>query len=71
MIFSIAMGADNSFYVKSIATYAPTFFGYIILVLASVARLVKCHCIKCKLHSIDVIAPPCTVNVNKEQSQKT
>ena len=30
------MGADNSFYVKSIATYAPTFFGYIISVLAIV-----------------------------------
>ena len=34
MIFSIAMGADKLFYVKSIATYAPTFFGYIISVLA-------------------------------------
>ena len=33
LIFSIAMGADNSFYVKFIATYAPTFFGYIISVL--------------------------------------
>ena len=33
---SIAMGADNSFYVKSIATYAPTFFWYIISVLAIV-----------------------------------
>ena len=30
------MGADYSFYVKSIATCAPTFFGYIISVLASV-----------------------------------
>ena len=36
-IFSIAMGADYLFYVKSIATCAPTFFGYIISVLASVA----------------------------------
>ena len=36
LIFSIAIGADNSFYVKSIATYAPTFFGYIISVLAIV-----------------------------------
>ena len=36
MIFSIAMGADYSFYVKSIATFALTFFGYIISVLASV-----------------------------------
>ena len=30
------MGADNSFYVKSIATYAPTFLGYIISVFAIV-----------------------------------
>ena len=30
------MGADYSFYVKFIATRAPTFFGYIISVLASV-----------------------------------
>ena len=36
LIFSIAMGAVNSFYVKSIATYAFTFFGYIISVLAIV-----------------------------------
>ena len=36
LIFSIAMGADYSFYVKSIATWARTFFGYIISVLASV-----------------------------------
>ena len=36
LIFSIAMDADNSFYVKFIATEAPTFFGYIISVLASV-----------------------------------
>jgi hypothetical protein len=32
------MDADNSFYVKFIATYAPTFFGYIISVLAMVAH---------------------------------
>ena len=36
LISSITMGADNSFYVKSIATYAPTFFGYIISILAMV-----------------------------------
>ena len=30
------MDADNFFYVKSIATYAPTFFWYIISVLAIV-----------------------------------
>ena len=39
LIFSIAMGTDKLFYVKSIATYAPTFFGYIISVLAIVVRL--------------------------------
>ena len=33
------MGADYSFYVKSIATNAPTFFGYIISVLASVKAI--------------------------------
>ena len=36
--FSIAMGADYSFYVKSIATCALTFCGYIISVIASVIR---------------------------------
>ena len=36
LIFLIAMGADYSFYVKSIATCALTFFGYIISVLAKV-----------------------------------
>ena len=36
LIFSIAMGADYSICVKFIATRAPTFFGYIISVLASV-----------------------------------
>ena len=36
MIFSIAMGAEYLSYVKSIATFAPTFYGYIISVLASV-----------------------------------
>jgi hypothetical protein len=38
IFFSIAMGADlYSFYVKSIATCALTFYGYVISVLASVA----------------------------------
>jgi hypothetical protein len=36
LIFSIAMDAKNSFYVKFIATYAPKFFGFIISVLAMV-----------------------------------
>ena len=38
MIFSIAMGAEYLSYVKSIANFALTFFGCIILVLASVAN---------------------------------
>ena len=37
--FSIAMGANYSFYVLSIATCASTFFGYIISVLAKVGSL--------------------------------
>ena len=37
-IFKIAMDANNSFYVKSIAPEAPTFFGYIISVLTSVEK---------------------------------
>ena len=36
MIFSIAIGAKYLSYVKSIATFALTFFAYIISVLASV-----------------------------------
>ena len=36
LIFSIAMGTEYLFYVISIATFAPTFHGYIISVLASV-----------------------------------
>ena len=32
-IFSIAMGADYSFYVKSIATFSLTFFGYTYVLL--------------------------------------
>ena len=36
LIFSIAMGAEYLYCVKFIATEAPTFFGYIILVLTSV-----------------------------------
>jgi hypothetical protein len=35
-IFSIVPGAEYLFYVKFIASYAPTFFEYIISVLASV-----------------------------------
>ena len=33
------MGAEYSSYVKSITTFAPTFYGYIILALASVINL--------------------------------
>ena len=35
-IFSIVMGAEYSFYLKSIATYAPAFLGYNNSVLARV-----------------------------------
>ena len=38
LFFLIAMDAEYLSYVKSIATFALTFFGYIILVLASVIR---------------------------------
>ena len=37
-LFSIVLGDEYSFYVKSIATYAPTFLGYNNLVLAMVTR---------------------------------
>ena len=43
LIFSIAMGADYSFYVKSVATCAPIFFGYIIAVLASAFNYLQCN----------------------------
>ena len=36
MLFSIAMGAEYFSYVKPIAIFAPTFYGYIISLLASV-----------------------------------
>ena len=39
LIFSTAMGADFSLYVKSIAIYGPAFFGYDNSVLASVNRI--------------------------------
>ena len=35
------MGAEYLSYVKSIATFAPTFYGYIISVLASVFQFIK------------------------------
>ena len=42
------MDANNSFYVKFIATYAPTFFVYIISVLAMVNTFdnVRVHVVK-------------------------
>ena len=39
LIFSIAMGAEYLSYVIFIATFAPTFYGYIISVLVSVGEL--------------------------------
>ena len=41
--FSIVLGAKYLFYVKSIATYAPTFLGYNDLVLAVVHPLLQAH----------------------------
>ena len=35
LIFAISMGTEYLSYVKSISTFAPTFYGYIISVLAS------------------------------------
>ena len=45
-IFSIAMGAKYLSYVKSIDTFAPTFYGYIISILASVYWLYYSHCLE-------------------------
>ena len=41
LIFLIAMDADNQFYVKFIANYAPILFWFIISVLAMVPSLYK------------------------------
>ena len=50
LIFSIAMSAEYLSYVKSIATFVPKFYGYIISVLASVTAFTIasgcCHCIQ-------------------------
>ena len=43
LIFSIVQGAEYLSYVKSIATFALTFFGYIISVFASVRRTCLFH----------------------------
>ena len=40
------MGADYFFHVKSIATFAHTFFGYIISVLASESSVLLVHTFK-------------------------
>ena len=42
LILSVATGFDYSFYVKSIATYAPAFLAYNNSVLARVMRTLKC-----------------------------
>jgi hypothetical protein len=41
LIFSIVLGAEYSFYLKSIVTYAPAFWGYNNSVLARVASLLS------------------------------
>ena len=43
LIFSTAMGAKPSFYMKFIATYAPAFFGYNNPVLARVVCQFQLH----------------------------
>ena len=48
------MGADYSFYVKFIATKAPTFFGYIISVLASVLGDLHCEIGVDLIHSASI-----------------
>ena len=40
--------------VKSIATFAPTFYGYIISVLASVLQDVRCEILQCNAMTIDL-----------------
>ena len=66
LIFSIAMGAEYLSYVKSIATFATTFYGYIISVLASVegtnhnlltSSSSSCHILYCLTNSCaDIIS---------------
>ena len=58
--FSIVLGAEYSFYVKSIATYAPTFLGHNSSVLAIVQRLVPGypsmdHTYACSENDLDLI----------------
>ena len=53
LIFSIVMDADNSFYVKFIATEVPTFFGYIISVLAMVINDVRMTIFAYKQNNIE------------------
>ena len=60
MIFSIAMAADNSFYVIFVSTNAPTFFEYIISVLAIVN-------LECKRRSSFIKK---TVNITGDPSKK-
>ena len=66
LIFSIAMGADIFFYknVKSIATYAPTFLGHIVLVLAMVRFLLKCIAPSKRFFKINInVLCTCTINM--------
>ena len=53
-IFSAVLCADNSFYVKLIATYAFKLFGYIISVWASVNN----NCLCMRLHLPECVAQP-------------
>ena len=52
MIFSIAIDAEYLSYVKSIATFTPTFYGYTIAILASVKTIyTKYYSVNSKLLS--------------------
>ena len=58
------MGADYSFYVKSIATFALTFFGYIISVLASVeSSLATIGCYSIQSNKCIDISPESKTNI--------
>ena len=51
------MEAENSFYVKSIATYAPTFFGYIISVIAIVKIIEMKYAYLCSFFRLNRLSP--------------
>ena len=64
LIFSIVLGAECSFYVKSIVTYAPQFFGYNNSVLAIVC------CSRVLLHTLFSWGPFCGLMTNVTKGVK-